>query len=1010
MELTFTITDYTFNPAGEETVIEEPMGWDMISFHLQRDVKWRGFFDFIDDTVGSLQFINDAYVILKEAYELNGAESNVTLEVDFQCDPSGNRLSLYSGSFDFTSYKNFTGDTCMIEISVESNTDMMQFRNRYGSKVDLDSLISADAEPTEQSITAPAVFTAGTNVIRFEALLNGLKPGSIIVISGTASNNGTFNVASALPDYTTVIEGGVVGTPTLQTIIVSATFNEETDTITINYPLSGLTIGSTVTITGTLFNNHVYTVTSVTPYFNYTVIGLSGFAVVNESYAATSFNSTFYTNNLPTATLITVAQTLVNEDDDTTTITASLISNDLLPYTGINKLITIPGKIVRMTSRWQTPIDYISPDFALFDGTVAPYSAEQKITPAFSDILAEIDETDIAEGDWNVIDKGIRPIGGAPDTIVFWRQASLPCSGDGNFTYDISGSLLSHADIPANDRYTVSNFRFVVVRGVAWNTTGGGGPINPLVLTDIITPSAAPDRDFHISGSVDVSDFHPGEYLWVYFILGVDSFTAPYDYPDLKINANSFWQFYIDSECAGTASSVYLINESLSRTSESVTNGNLQIYSDYFGRVNAEPVASEETGCGGLECITNGLKIRGAIMPTGSQLPKMTVSFQDLFEAMDSIHNIAMALEDDPNRVGFKRLRIEPFNYFFNDTILLTCDAVKEYTREVDEKLITSNFKVGYTQKETWNNNGLYDIFGIREYRTSLKQTSNDIDKTCRFMASDYTIEFTRRQYGQTSKDWRYDSNIFVLCLIDGYHGDATFTHSGMNNYITLNKIVPIKIGDVLTVTGTDFNNGTHTVTSVTYPFGNTLLAVTETVVNEFSSTVSIVDTTNGVYTIEQGMPNGTNILYPDTMYNYRISPAHNAMRHFKNIAMSYRDPTTGTMLFTSGDGNFYSLGQLLDACALENQMLSEGNDITETMFTEVSEARPKYFPEKVSFEFPLSYDDFLTIFANPYGLVGYSYGNQDIQYGWIEDLKYIPADGKGQFILRPKIEYGGYD
>ena len=83
----------------------------------------------------------------------------------------------------------------------------------------------------------------------------------------------------------------------------------------------------------------------------------------------------------------------------------------------------------------------------------------------------------------------------------------------------------------------------------------------------------------------------------------------------------------------------------------------------------------------------------------------------------------------------------------------------------VDVSLIFSTYKTGYNQWKTWNINGLNDIFAPREYRTELSELKNELDKTCQFLASDYAIEWTRRQYGLTTADSRYDNNIFFACF-----------------------------------------------------------------------------------------------------------------------------------------------------------------------------------------------------------------------------------------------------
>jgi len=68
-----------------------------------------------------------------------------------------------------------------------------------------------------------------------------------------------------------------------------------------------------------------------------------------------------------------------------------------------------------------------------------------------------------------------------------------------------------------------------------------------------------------------------------------------------------------DSNCAYTNADLSMVNEVLSRQVEAYTNDELRVYSDYFSREDSEPYTSGANGCGGLECLSSGLQIRGAL-------------------------------------------------------------------------------------------------------------------------------------------------------------------------------------------------------------------------------------------------------------------------------------------------------------------------------------------------------------------------------------------------------------
>jgi len=193
--LTFTIIDYTTNPLGISTTIDEPIGWDGINLRMKRDKVWHGFFDFADDSVASLQFVGDGFGILKTAYETYGASANVQLLIEFQCAEGDPYEQLYLGRFVFSTYKDICGDECYSEVSLEALDCLMVFRNRYDQQVDLDSLNTFDKVCTEFDDDVVAEFVAPhtINVLgEFAGTIDGVQ----IVITDSASNNGTFTVVS----------------------------------------------------------------------------------------------------------------------------------------------------------------------------------------------------------------------------------------------------------------------------------------------------------------------------------------------------------------------------------------------------------------------------------------------------------------------------------------------------------------------------------------------------------------------------------------------------------------------------------------------------------------------------------------------------------------------------------------------------------------------------------------------------------------------------------------------
>lgn len=218
-----------------------------------------------------------------------------------------------------------------------------------------------------------------------------------------------------------------------------------------------------------------------------------------------------------------------------------------------------------------------------------------------------------------------------------------------------------------------------------------------------------------------------------------------------------------DSEFPATDAKLFLIHEAFNRTAEAITNDRMRVYSEYFGRTDSEPYAYAADGLGSLEALTKGLFIR-RMDSDPAKPPVMGVSMKSLWEGVNPIHNIGMGIEPDPDRAGLQRLRIEPANHFYNDSVIMRCTDVNKIDFEVSAKDIFSTFEFGFSKWEAEEFNGLDEILTKRIYRSVINSTQNPLSRISTFIASGYAIEVTRRQ-STTSKDWRYDNDVFIVCL-----------------------------------------------------------------------------------------------------------------------------------------------------------------------------------------------------------------------------------------------------
>src|SRR5205085_5368245 len=180
-----------------------------------------------------------------------------------------------------------------------------------------------------------------------------------------------------------------------------------------------------------------------------------------------------------------------------------------------------------------------------------------------------------------------------------------------------------------------------------------------------------------------------------------------------------------------------------------------------------------------------------------------------------------------------------------------------------------STFTLGYDKWETEDYNGMDEILTKREFRLQITQLQNSLEQVSKILGSGYAIETTRRK-GPDDKDWRYDNDVFAICLTDTvYRGSAQFSAISSSIRIPFNNFYDIgfQTGTIV-ISGTAFNNGTYTIVSVSIILTDTLIQVAEAIVNEIAPNTVILDPNYGVET--DNIDNAANMVDPPTVNNYR--------------------------------------------------------------------------------------------------------------------------------------------
>ena len=274
----------------------------------------------------------------------------------------------------------------------------------------------------------------------------------------------------------------------------------------------------------------------------------------------------------------------------------------------------------------------------------------------------------------------------------------------------------------------------------------------------IVTATTAFDLSATISVTLAQGDF-------IYF--GISTRGTRLDginFFQLTFDKETFYKLTTSSTCESTSAGVSMVNETGARIVESITDGCLNMKSDYYGRIDSYPYQSNEDGCGSLRVLANGLSIRNATPDSHF------ISLQEFFTGLRGIDNIGMGVEDNTVTPGIDWLRIEPIEYFYQNIQVLTLPFIPASDSSLDSRMGYSKILIGYNMWEVQKVNGLGEFNSNKEFRTSLKTIDNTLDAKSNFVAGGIPIEITRQQSFATSgsADTKYDNETFIICVDRG--------------------------------------------------------------------------------------------------------------------------------------------------------------------------------------------------------------------------------------------------
>ena len=239
---------------------------------------------------------------------------------------------------------------------------------------------------------------------------------------------------------------------------------------------------------------------------------------------------------------------------------------------------------------------------------------------------------------------------------------------------------------------------------------------------------------------------------------------------DTKVTENYF-DFKIQTQVVPPSSTVdtYYVHDVLEQVAKLITGQAARFASTLFGRLTAGYAAN---GCAGFIRETNGYKIRNVSR-------SVIGTFKDRIDSLKAIFNIGWGLEKDLYTNDVNLVRVEAFEYFFKDVLIVAFTEVEKdsYKEEYFNDLNFSFVNVGY-EKYAQN----VDLAGALEdpctqasfnmpidLSPNIAQQTGSKDLISKYIASDHIWELTRRKqyFIEDEASWSNDDDLFIIDLSD---------------------------------------------------------------------------------------------------------------------------------------------------------------------------------------------------------------------------------------------------
>lgn len=288
---------------------------------------------------------------------------------------------------------------------------------------------------------------------------------------------------------------------------------------------------------------------------------------------------------------------------------------------------------------------------------------------------------------------------------------------------------------------------------------------------------------------------------------------------------------------------------------------------------------------------------------------------------------------------GSQVVRIEEMDHFYDaSSTSLDISNVRQITRVYDQDVIFKTVRVGYSKWQSEDVSGIDDPQTKHTYATRFVKTGTELIIESDFIGASLAIETTRRKTRLKSADYKFDNDTFIIAI-----------------------------------------NPTPTVVSP-------------------ETSPNVVDF---LPELDENFTSITNLLFSETRYNSRITPARNLMRWIRYVSGCLQSYIDSKFKFASGEGNYdmtSDMSNVSDGCNEYKPEIAENEDIP--VYND-----PLHLALQYEIKVPLEWEDYLTIRENRKKAIGISQTTTGHVKFFIDTLEYELVKGIATIKAWP-VEY----